>query len=76
MIQSSTLSSNPNELEAYGDSFLQEVNEQNIIATTLTNIQNIESMDNTTSSLPATGAYTAPSFTISFYHGNKFRTNI
>jgi hypothetical protein len=64
MIQSSTLSSNPNELDAlyiYGDNFLQEVHEQNIIASTSSNIQNMESMKDTTSTLPATSAYTAPS---------------
>ena len=43
MIQSSTLSSNPNELDAleiYGDNFLQEVQEQNIIASTNALIRN------------------------------------
>ena len=68
MIQSSTLSSNPNELEAldfYGDNFLQEVNEQNIIASISSNMQNMESMENTTSSLPTTIAYTAPSHLLS-----------
>ena len=64
MIQSSTLSSNPNEreaLEIYGDNFLQEVNEQNIIASTSSNMQNMGTVENTTSSLTATSAYTVPS---------------
>jgi hypothetical protein len=64
MIQSSTLSSNTNELDAldiYGDIFLKEVHEQNIIASTSSNIQNMKSMENTTSTLPATSAYAAPS---------------
>ena len=61
MIQSSTLSSNPNELDVldiYDDNFLQEVQEQNIIASTSSNIQNVESMENTTTTLPANSAYT------------------
>jgi hypothetical protein len=64
MIQSSTLSSNPNELHAldiYGVNILQEVNEQNIIASTVSNMQNMESIENTTTTLPATSAYTASS---------------
>ena len=64
MIQSSTLSSSPNELEAleiYGDNFLQEVNEQNIIASTSSNMQNMGTVENTTSSLIATSTYTVPS---------------